>query len=355
MNLDDLDRFGRLDPAGMLQQIEGLPGQLAAAWEMGSALKLSAGDPPHQAVLAGMGGSAIGADLVAAYAAPLAPIPVIIWRDYGLPAWARGPETLVVVSSHSGNTEETLSAYAAARAVQARLLAITTGGELARRAAVDGVDVWRFEHPGQPRAAVGFSFGLVLAAMHRLGVLSDPAAEVAEAVAAMRAQQSRLQAHIPAANNPAKRLAGQFVGRWPIVLGSGVLAPVARRWCTQLAEVAKSVGQFDFLPEADHNMLAGVLHPEAMITQAMVLGLRSASDHPRNVLRVEATRQILMVEGFNTDILDAEGASAMAHQWTALHFGDYVAYYLAMAYGVDPTPIPAIESLKQRLADVAGD
>jgi glucose/mannose-6-phosphate isomerase len=87
----------------------------------------------------------------------------------------------------------------------------------------------------------------------------------------------------------------------------------------------------------------------------MVLVLRSRLDHPRNVLRLEATRQILMVEGFNTDILDATGPSAMAHQWTALHFGDYVAYYLAMAYGVDPTPIPSIASLKQRLAEATGD
>ncbi len=355
MNLDDLERFGRLDPAGMQAHIDGLPGQLASAWEMGRSLALSTGEPPRQAVLAGMGGSAIGADLAAAYAAQLAPIPIVVWRDYGLPAWARGPETLVVVSSHSGNTEETLTAYDAARAAQARLLAITTGGELARRASADGVDVWRFEHRGQPRAAVGFSCALSLAALHRLGVLADPAAELADTVAAMRAQQSNLHAEVPAAANPAKRMAGQFVDRWPVVLGSGLLAPVARRWRTQLAEIAKSVGQFEVLPEADHNMLAGVLHPEALITQAMVLVLRSALDHPRNVLRAEATRQILMVEGFNTDIFDGKGSSPMAHQWTALHFGDYVAYYLAMAYGVDPTPIPAIESLKQRLADVAGD
>jgi len=354
MNLDDLERFAALDPQGMLQHIDGLPGQLAAAWRMGQALSLSAGDPPRQVVLAGMGGSAIGADLAAAYAAPLAPIPIIVWRDYGLPAWARGPETLVVVSSHSGNTEETLAAYDAARSAQARLLAITTGGELARRASVDRVDLWRFEHRAQPRAAVGFSFALSLAALHRLGALPHPGGELAETVAAMRAQQSNLQAHVPAATNPAKRMAGQFVDRWPLVLGSGVLAPVARRWRTQLAELAKSVAQFEVLPEADHNMLAGVVHPEGLIIQVMVLVLRSRLDHPRNVLRLEATRQILMVEGFNTDILDGTGSSAMAHQWTALHFGDYVAYYLAMAYGVDPTPIPSIESLKRRLADSAG-
>ncbi|MCJ7513514.1 MAG: hypothetical protein MUO23_11155, partial [Anaerolineales bacterium] len=164
-----------------------------------------------------------------------------------------------------------------------------------------------------------------------------------------------LEAQVPAASNPAKRMAGQFMDRWPVIMGAGVLAPVARRWRTQLAEIAKSVGQFEALPEADHNMLAGVQNPESLITRAMVLLLRSSLDHPRNLLRLEATRQILMVEGFNTDILDAHGPSSMAQQWTALHFGDYVAYYLAMAYAVDPTPIPAIEGLKQQLASSSGD
>jgi glucose/mannose-6-phosphate isomerase len=353
MNLDDLDRFGALDPQGMLDHIDGLPGQLAGAWEMGRSLQLATDTQPRQALLAGMGGSAIGADLVAAFAASRASLPIVVWRDYGLPAWAGGPETLVVVSSHSGNTEESLSVYAAARKAHAQLLAITTGGELARRAAEDGVNLWRFEHRGQPRAAVGFSAALVLAALHRMGALPDPAAEIRQAVEAMRAQQVRLRAQVPAAHNPAKRMAGQFVDRWPVVMGSGILAPVARRWRTQLAELAKSLGQFELLPEADHNMLAGVQNPESMIPRAIVLVLRSSLDHPRNVLRQEATRQILMLEGFNTDLLDGEGPSPMAHQWTALHFGDYVAFYLAMAYGVDPTPIPAIESLKQRMAQAA--
>jgi len=123
MDLDNLERFRQLDPQGMWQHIVGLPAQLAAAWELRHRLTFSAGEPPRQIVLAGMGGSAIGADLVAAYAVPRAPVPILVWRDYSLPAWARGPETLVVVSSHSGNTEEALSAYDAGREAQVRLLA----------------------------------------------------------------------------------------------------------------------------------------------------------------------------------------------------------------------------------------
>ncbi len=350
MNLDDLGTFGRLDPQGMLGHIDGLPDQLEHAWEIGQSAALPPCSGVRQAVLCGMGGSAIGADLLSAFAAPLAAVPILVWRGYDLPAWASGQTTLVIASSHSGNTEETLSSFEQARQRGTRLLAISTGGELERRAADAGVAHWRFEHRGQPRAAVGFSFGLLLAALARLGLVTVEGGAVAEAAAAMREQAKTLGAQVPAVHNPAKRMAGQFVGRWPTVLGAEILAPVARRWRTQIAELAKAVAQFEELPEADHNMVAGVANPEALFGQTMVVFLQASHTHPRNRLRIEATRETMMVEGFNTDVVEAAGSSRLAQQWTCLHFGDYTAYYLAMAYGVDPTPVEAIEGFKLRLA-----
>lgn len=347
--MSDVDRFAQLDPQGMLAHIDGLPSQLEAAWSLGMSLSLPPGPRPDLVLVAGMGGSAIGADLAAAYLAPSCPVPLVVWRGYGLPASA-GPKALVILSSHSGNTEETLSAYDAARQRGARMLGLTTGGELARRCESDGVPVWRFEHRGQPRAAVGFSFGLCLAALHRFGLIESAAEEIKEAAAAMRAEQAHLRADVPVAANPAKRMAGQLIDRLPVILGGGLLAPVARRWRTQIAEVAKAPAQFEELPEADHNMVAGVGQPEALITRTMVVLLSATAVSPRLAARVEATRHVLMVEGFNTDVIRAAGSTRLAQQWTCLHFGDYVAYYLAMAYGVDPTPVAAIEELKRRLS-----
>jgi glucose/mannose-6-phosphate isomerase len=272
-----------------------------------------------------------------------------VWRNYDLPAHVRGPETLVVASSHSGDTEETLSGFEAALERGARLLAISTGGELLRRAQAASVPGWRFEHRGQPRAAVGFSFGLLLAALSRLGLCPEQDDEIAAAAAEMRAQAAHLRADIPVVHNPAKRMAGQWMGRWPTVMGAEFLAPVAHRWRTQISEIAKAVAQFEELPEADHNLVAGVVHPEEIFGQTMVVFLDGAALHPRNRLRLQATREILMVEGFNTDAVVAQGEGRLTQQWTALHFGDYSAYYLAMAYGIDPTPVHAIEGLKDRL------
>jgi len=346
--MTDSDRFAQLDPQDMRGQIDGLPGQLEQGWELGMRQALPEGPRPPLVILAGMGGSAIGADLVSAYLTPTCPVPLVVWRGYDLPASA-GREALVILSSHSGHTEETLSAFDATRRSGARLLAITTGGELARRCDLEGLPVWRFEHHGQPRAAVGFSFALILAALHRLGLAPEATGEIHAAAEAMRLQQDQLRAEMPVARNPARRMAGQLIDRLPLIIAGGLLAPVARRWRTQIAEVAKAVAQFEELPEADHNMVAGVGHPEALITRTMAIFLRASLDLPRLAARVEATRQVLMVEGFNTDVIEAAGDTRLAQQWTCLHYGDYVAYYLAMMYGVDPTPVAAIEDLKRRL------
>jgi glucose/mannose-6-phosphate isomerase len=345
MDLDEFKSFSKLDPQNMLGEIEALPRQLQSTWDLGQQQPLPDGHGITRVIISGMGGSAIGADILAAYIAPVCKLPVIVHRDYGLPAWARGPETLVIASSHSGSTEETLDSFETAIKAGCRLLAVCTGGELEKRASAHNVPVWKFSHAGQPRAAVGFSFGLLLAAFARMGLIPDSEKGLLEAVADMRSQQETLRADVPVAQNPAKRMAGQLVGRWVNVYGSGMLAPVARRWKGQMNEIAKAGAGFELLPEADHNALAGLVNP-AVLMQTMTLFLRSPSDQPRNHLRVDLTRQGFIVEGLSTDVYNANGASPLAHVWTALHFGDYLAYYLAMAYGMDPTPVDALQNLK---------
>lgn len=159
MNLDDHNQFSTIDPKNMLSAIDGLPDQLETTWQLGQTQALPAWGGVQRLLITGMGGSAIGADLLSAYAAPLSPIPIFVHRDYGLPAWARGPQTLVIACSHSGNTEETLTGYEAALESGCRILAITTGGKLAaaaQKAASADHALWTFEHRGQPWSRSAF-------------------------------------------------------------------------------------------------------------------------------------------------------------------------------------------------------
>jgi glucose/mannose-6-phosphate isomerase len=349
MNLNNYQNFSKLDTKNMLGEMDGLPEQLKAAWQEAEAMPLDDYSGVTQVIVAGMGGSAIGADLVKSYTAPLSSVSLEVHRDYGLPAWADGPETLVIVSSHSGNTEETLSAMEAALERGCSLLAISTGGKIADLARETGVGLWVFKHQGQPRAAVGYSFALLLNVITRLGFIPDPLAEIEDAAQAMKEQRGLLAPELPDHQNPAKRMAGQLIDRWVSVFGADLLAPVARRWKGQISEIAKAWGQYEDLPEANHNTLAGVVNPETVLLKTMALFLEATHNHPRNKRRIELTKKNFMLEGISTDLIQARGESRLAQMWTLIQFGDYTAYYLAMAYDMDPTPVAAIENLKREL------
>jgi glucose/mannose-6-phosphate isomerase len=354
MNLDDLTIFHQLDSQNILGKINELPDQLLAAWEMGLTLPIPAQvQGLRQVVIAGMGGSAIGADLLGAYAAKNCPVPLSVVRNYDLPAWVNGPETLLIASSHSGNTEETLSAFQQAKSRGCRTMALTTGGRLAELGQEEGSFTWKFAHSGQSWAATGFTFSMLLAVLHRLGLMPDPQADLLETVAAMHRQQETLLPEVPAALNPAKRMAGQLVGRWVVVFAAEDLFPVARHWKGQISTLAKAWSQFEALPEADHNSLAGLNHPEHALEQMIALFLTAPSNHSRNQVRLDLTRRMFMLQGINTDFIRAKGTNPMAHLWTLLHMGDYIAYYLAIANGEDPTPVDALAMLKQELDELA--
>ena len=352
MNLDDLDRFKQIDTQNKLGEIDNLPDQLGYAYQLGLKHQLPDWTDFKQVVIAGMGGSAIGADLLAAYCASLSPLPVSVHRDYDLPLFARGAETLVICSSHSGNTEETLSAFEAARKAECRIIVVCTGGELAKRAKENDIPLWTFDHAGQANSGVGFSFGLLLGMFQRLGFIPDQKEVVDDAVAAMKRTQQHLKADVIAAKNPAKRYAGQLMGRWVTFMASGMLTSVARRWKGQINEMAKAGASFETIPEANHNTMAGTMNPqETLNAHSITLFLRAPSDHPRNRQRSDLTRQIYMLEGLNTDYVDARGHTPLAHMWTLVLFGDYMAYYLAMGYGVDPTPVKVVADFKRSMAE----
>ena len=350
MNLDNFEKFAALDQDRMIEHIAGLPEQFEKAWDLGFNLALPLMQPINRIVVAGMGGSAIGADLLSSYLSDRATVPVMIQRDYGLPAYAFGKETLVIVSSHSGNTEESLSAFEAACRSNCQILVITTGGTLLADSLASGVPAWVFVHKGQPRAAVGYSFCLLLALFTRLGLISDVSVEVRKTAKLLKEIGKELNIEVPIRNNPAKRLAGQMAGRHITIYGSGFMAPVARRWKCQMNEVAKTIASFEFLPEADHNTLAGICHPQEALEREITLFLQASTDQVRNQKRVNETRQIMMVEGLNTDLIEAKGKTRLEQMWSTILLGDYISYYLAMIYEVDPTGIAPIWALKEAMS-----
>jgi glucose/mannose-6-phosphate isomerase len=352
LNLDDPTIFSNIDTQNLISEIEQCPDQLAAAWDFGQNQPLPDWPKLSRVIIAGMGSSGIGAELLRAYIKQECQVSLEVVRDYTLPAWVQGAETLVICSSYSGETEEILSVFEQALTRGCQVLTISTGGPLAAKAHKAGVISWVFEHQGLVGSAIGYAFGLPLTVFARLDLIPDPTQELADAKAAMRAQQEWLGTEVPLMRNEAKRLAGQCVGRSVMVVGTDHLAPVARYWKIQLNEIAKTWAQFEELPEADHNTLMGVLNPQNIIPHTMLLFLRARDGHSRNQLRTNITKEFFMLEGLGTDFFNATGDTPLAQMWTALHFGDYLAYYLAISYEINPGPVDAVDGLKAYLKDV---
>lgn len=351
-DLNNPEAIRAADPDGMLGHILHLPQQLLDGWEAAQAVELPATfAQADRLIIAGMGGSAIAGSLLASLMSPVSGVPVTVVRDYDLPAFARGPRTLVVASSNSGNTEETLSAFEQARERGCQLLVTTTGGRLGQLAAQYGLPLIPLNYHSQPRAALGWSLAPLLNVVARLGWLPDARADLDEAVSVMRDWSAELTADSPVSANLAKREAGQLLGRTVVVFGAGYFAEVARRWKGQFNENAKAWAAWEALPEADHNALAGKEWPADAAQRVMALFLTGDAEHPRNAKRLALTRTAFMLAGCNTDILQARGRRPLAQMLSLVLLGDFMSFYLALLYGADPTPIDALVDFKQAMSD----
>jgi glucose/mannose-6-phosphate isomerase len=350
INLDDPRVYQQGDPEGMLARIKEMPWQCQQAWQAVMSFDL----PPDysdidKVVILGMGGSAIGGDLVRSLAESEARIPVLIQRDYSLPAFVNN-RALVIASSYSGNTEETLSAFGAALKTGAKKLAITTGGKLQAIAEENNVPVSKIEYKAQPRAALGFSFLPTLGVLQKLGFLSDKSADVAETVQVLKELSVKIDEKAPLSSNPAKQLAQRLYGCLPVIYGAGILSEVAHRWKTQVNENSKAWVFYEVFPELNHNATVGYQFPPEVISRIRVVLLRAPSFNQRVKLRYEVTCELLDRAGVAHEFVDSEGKSLLSQMMSTVMMGDFTSYYLAILYGIDPSPVEVINYLKEQLA-----
>jgi len=333
----------------MLGHLHKFPEQCQKAWE-----KVLKFEFPHlhtkisNVVIVGMGGSAIGGDIVRRLALAESKSPVRVHRDYGLPAFV-DKSTLVIASSYSGNTEETLSAFTESLRTPARKLVITSGGKLKHLAENEGIPVFVVDYQAPPRAAFPHSFVPLVGIFQKLGLLGDKSADLQEALVILNKLSTDFIETRPLASNPAKQLAAKLWGHVAVIYGTEILSEVARRWKTQFNENSKAWAFFESFPELNHNAVAGYEFPPEAKERLFVILLHSTSLRPQNLLRYEATAKLLAKAGIAYEIAEARGESALAQVMSLVLLGDYSSFYLAMLNEVDPTSIDAINFIKQYL------
>jgi glucose/mannose-6-phosphate isomerase len=348
-NIGELKK--RLDSYNMFDMISSMPDQLEEGISIGEKADLKGleSETFHTVVLAGMGGSAIAGDLLKSLLVSEMQVPFIVQRHYRLPRFVN-KRALVICSSYSGNTEETLSAFENALINSAHVIAISTGGKLAIKAVSNKVPFVALPEGLPPRAALGYSFASLLHIFWRLGLCGNADQDVISAARAMRERNALFQ---PDNNdNPALSLALKIKGRIPVLFaGQDSLDAVAARFKGQVCENAKTLAYASQFPECNHNEIVGWGGLNGMKNKLIAIIIRDSGDHKRVLKRFEIVSRYMEDQGIEVLELSTEEGSNVSRNFLMIQLIDYCSYYLALLNGVDPYPVEAIDYLKRKLAD----
>ncbi|MCI0448450.1 MAG: bifunctional phosphoglucose/phosphomannose isomerase [Chlorobi bacterium] len=339
------------DKSNMFDVLAAFGEQLEEAFAIGKEINLSEElKSVNNIIITGLGGSAIGGDLLKSYLRYEVKIPVVVNRNYYLPSYA-DRNTLVIASSYSGNTEETLSAYEDAKSKGCKILCVSSGGRLSVIAEGDSNYLIKIPKGYQPRCALGFSFIPLFMAIVKLGFSPERDSEILSLISTIK-NKSKNYASFDENVNSAMKLAHHIEGKIPVVYSSEDLLDVVNlRWRGQINENAKSLAFGNYLPEMNHNEIVGWQENSKILSYFAVVYLTDREDNPRVLKRIEITKKLIEpYRGIGIDIT-AEGKTKLERLFDLIYLGDWISYYLAILYKVDPTPVEKINILKNKLTE----
>lgn len=339
------------DSGKMFAVMEGFHSQLKQAFDIGSGIDIKLDVTGIQnIIITGLGGSAIGGDLLRSYLQYEINLPIQVNRNYYLPAYA-GKNTLVICSSYSGDTEETISAYNDANSKGCRIACISSGGKLTVMAENDGNYVVKVPRGYQPRCALAFSFITMLMLFIKLNLIK-PRDEQINGLIALMKERSAKYADFSSQNNTAVNIAEHLHGKIPVIYSSNDLLDVVNlRWRGQFAENSKTLAFGNYFPELNHNEIVGWQENSEFLRNFALIYLLDREDNPRIIKRQKITKDILTpYRGIDIEV-ESEGNSKLERIFDLVYLGDWISFYLAVINKTDPSPIEKINILKNKLME----
>jgi glucose/mannose-6-phosphate isomerase len=324
--------MGDLDKEGMYGILAQFPKQIEGAAKLGKKIKFD--EEIDKIVVAGMGGSGIGGELLKSYLD--LKIPVFVNKGYGLPNFVNS-RTLVFVISYSGNTEETINAYRGALRKGCKIVCITSGGKLIELAEKQGKAVIKIKVGIQPRAALAYLFFPMLNVLHNCGFIDSPEKDVANLVNVLKKDVFK---------DKGKQLAKRLADKVPLIYASDRFKAVAYRWKTQINENAKVHAFTHTFSELNHNELVGYTSLKGYY---YVVIIKDEADLPQMRKRMMLTKEIIRKSGVDVIEIGITGGSLLTKMFSAIYIGDWTSYYLALEYKTDPTPVDLVENFKKKL------
>lgn len=302
-------------------------------------------------IISGLGGSAIGGDLFRSFTQYEIRVPVTVNRNYTLPKFADS-NTLVIISSYSGNTEETISAYKQAIKAGCRIICITSGGEVQKIAEKNKHDCVIIPKGFQPRCALAYSFFTLLILFQKLGFTKGKREEIKEAIKILE-KGAGVYTKLNLEKNPALKIAADLKGKLPVIYSSADLLDIVNlRWRGQISENSKILAYGNLYPEMNHNELVGWKLNGDILKKTVVIFLKDRKDNDRIKLRMKITSEIIKEYADNILYLESSGRNKLGRIFDLIYLGDWISYYLAILNNVDPTPVDAISYLKNKLEKI---
>ena len=357
MDLDDPKSYSTIDKENMLHIILRFPEALKEAYEKFTNVEfpkdirigkvsISYGYPSN-VVICGMGGSAIGGDILKYWLMNEVPLHIDVVRDYVLPSYV-DESTLVLVVSYSGNTEEALSCLNHALKKKSMVVTITSNGLLKRYSSMFGLPTFILPQGLPPRTALPYLFTAMAMALERSGINLHLSFNIDETFKILSNLRNEINPEVPMEKNRAKQLAMKINGLFPIIHAYLTYYPAAFRFKTQLNENSKYPAECEVLPEMNHN---GIMGWEAHdIIHNLLAIFLIGGDEPKEIsVRIEATSEIISDSGAEVIKIVSTGVHRLSRLLSLVYLGDFTSYYLAIARGVDPTPVPSISRLKETL------
>ncbi len=348
--LDNSKILKAIDSQNMLSCVEDFSAHWRDAADRAKKFRLPKIERPDNIVICGMGGSAIGGDILRSYLQLETKIPIEVVRNYRLPGYV-GKNSLVIASSYSGNTEESLAAFTEARRRQAQRFALSTGGNLTAICKRDRVACFPLVPGFQPRAALAHGFVPLLVFFDRWRFTAKQSAAIKETADILDKCIQQYRFASKTGRNPAKKIAQKLLHQLPVIYGAqDHMQPVAQRWQAQINENAKTLAHTNVLPEMNHNEILGWDAPDEIVTRCHLLFLQDEDDHPQTARRFSIMAPILKKKVDGITKVNSKGKGLLARMFSLIILGDFISVYLALLQDHDPTPIPAINTLKQKLA-----
>ncbi len=342
--------YNSIDLSNMYKSIYDFPVHLREAKIIGESINLkNKYSKIKNIVVAGMGGSAIGGDIARLILQNELKIPMYICRNYKLPNWVNN-DSLVICSSYSGNTEETLSAFEDAQKKKAQIVAISTGGMLSKQVSELELDLISIPSGLQPRAALALSVVPILYLFKSLNLIKIK--KINDLIIAINKIELMRKIYNKDSNeNPAYLLSKKIYKTLPVIYGENEsLAIIAVRWKGQLSENAKMLAYHNELPEMNHNEIVGWENNLELINKISIIWLKDKSDHPRTNIRQTSTKNIINNLAARHEIVSVEGSTKVERYLNMIHFGDWVSFWCAILHETDPTPVTKIDKLKKILS-----